>query len=79
MGFVMDLLYASQGATKADQFREGLILLKPYTAWTSGTWKIDDAVLPWNNIQNTPSDIDMLTRYLVSTMKKQLRKLRRVA
>jgi hypothetical protein len=35
--------------------------------------------LLWNDIQNTPSDIDLLTRFLVSTTKRQLRKLRRVA
>lgn len=79
MGFVMDLLYAGQSATTAAEFRDGLLLLKPYTAWTSGTWKFDDSELPWNDIQNTPTDIDLLTRYLVSTMKRQFRKLRRVA
>lgn len=79
MGFVMDLLYGTQGATKKEDFRPGLELLKPYTAWTSGTWKMDNCELPWNDIQNTPSDIDLLTRYLVSTTKRQLRKLRRAA
>lgn len=79
MGFVMDLLYANQGATRADEFAVGLELLKPYTAWTSGTWKMSEYDLPWNDIQNTPSDIDLLTRHLVSTTKRQLRKLRRAA
>ena len=36
-------------------------------------------IRPWNGIQNTPSDIDLLTRYLVSALKKALRKPRRVA
>jgi DGQHR domain-containing protein len=79
MGFVMDLLYANQGATRAGEFAVGLQLLKPYTAWTSGTWKMSEYDLPWNDIQNTPSDIDLLTRHLVSTTKRQLRKLRRAA
>lgn len=79
MGFVMDLLFANSLATKAEEFAGGLELLKPYTAWTSGTWKMDGCELLWNNIQNTPSDIDLLTRFLVSTTKRQLRKLRRVA
>lgn len=79
MGFVMDLLFSSQGATTKQQFVPGLELLKPYTAWTSGTWKMDDCELQWNDIQNTPSDIDLLTRYLVSTTKRQLRRLRKVA
>jgi DGQHR domain-containing protein len=79
MGFVMDLLYANQGASTADEFMEGLELLRPYTAWTSGSWKTMEYEIPWNDIQNTPSDIDLLTRHLVSTTKRQLRKLRRVA
>jgi DGQHR domain-containing protein len=79
MGFVMDLLHSSQGATTKEDFVPGLELLKPFTAWTSGTWKMDDCEFPWNDIQNTPSDIDLLTRHLVSTTKRQLRKLRRAA
>ncbi len=79
MGFVMDLLYANQGATTAEQFEEGLELLKPYTAWTQGNWPITNYDVPWNYLQNTPQDIDILTRHLVTTTKRQLRKLRRVA
>ena len=79
MGFVMDLLYADQGATTADQFVGPLELLKPYTAWTTGNWPITGYDVPWNDLQNTPQDIDLLTRHLVSTTKRQLRRLRRAA
>lgn len=79
MGFVMDLLYASRGAMSASAFAAGLHMLKPYTAWTSGVWKTADYEIPWNDIQNTPSDIELLTKHLVSTTKRQLRKLRRAA
>lgn len=79
MGFVMDLLYANQGARTAEHFEEGLELLKPYTAWTQGNWPIAGYDVPWNDLQNTPQDIDMLTRHLVSTTKRQLRRLRRAA
>lgn len=79
MGFVMDLLYANQGARKAEHFIGPLELLKPYTAWTQGIWPIDGYNVPWNHLQNTPQDVDILTRHLVSTTKRQLRKLRRVA
>ncbi len=79
MGFVMDLLYAINGARTAAHFEQGLALLKPYTAWTQGNWPIADYEVPWNHLQNTPQDIDTLTRHLVSTTKRQLRKLRRVA
>jgi len=79
MGFVMDQLYASEGATRRYQFEQGLILLRPHTAWTSGQWQLgtfDNR--PWNGIQNTPSDIDVLTRYLVSALKRALRRPRHV-
>jgi DGQHR domain-containing protein len=80
MGFVMDHLYSVEGATERDQFEPGLRQLAPFTAWTSGQWPLESwDTRPWNGIQNTPSDIDLLTRYLVSALKKALRKPRRIA
>jgi len=79
MGFVMDHLYSVEGATERHEFEAGLALLAPYTAWTNGQWQLDTwDTRPWNGIQNTPSDIDLLTRYLISSLKKALRKSRRV-
>lgn len=79
MGFVMDLLYSNEGATTTDQFIGHLELLRPHTAWTSGHWPIAGYEVLWNDLQNTPQDIDMLTRHLVSTTKRQLRKMRHAA
>lgn len=80
MGFVMDHLYSLEGAITRKQFEPGLRLLAPHTAWTSGQWQLESwDTRPWNGIQNTPSDIDLLTRYLVSSLKKALRKPRRIA
>lgn len=73
MGFVMDLLFALRNATTKADFIPALEILKPCTAWTSGSWNIDGNEFPWNGIQNTPSDIDLLTRHLVSTTKRLLR------
>jgi DGQHR domain-containing protein len=79
MGFVMDQLYSTEGAKKRQQFQWGLQLLQPYTAWTSGQWELEaDDRRPWNGIQNTSTDIDLLTRYLVSSLRRALRKPRRV-
>jgi DGQHR domain-containing protein len=79
MGFVMDHLFSAEGATTRHEFEPGLRLLAPYTAWTSGQWPLETTdTRPWNGIQNTPSDIDLLTRYLVTSLKKALRKPRRV-
>lgn len=79
MGFVMDLLVANLNATTKDDFIPALKILKPFTAWTSGSWNMDGHEFPWNAIQNTPSDIDLLTRHLVSTTKRQLRALEQIA
>jgi DGQHR domain-containing protein len=75
MGFVMELLYSSRDAMKCEDFVPGLQLLREFTAWTSGHWRFDDYdVRPWNEIQNTPSDIDLLSNYLVRSLKKALRR-----
>ncbi|ODV42727.1 hypothetical protein AWV79_24205 [Cupriavidus sp. UYMMa02A] len=80
MGFVMELLYSTEGARLKNEFVRGLELLKPYTAWTSGTWELSqNDIRPWNGIQNTPSDIDLLANYLTRTLKRLLRKPRRIA
>jgi len=79
MGYVMELLYSLEGATTKDEFMPGLQLLKPHTAWTSGTWDLGNGdVRFWNGIQNTPTDIDLLTTCLTRTLKRLLRKPRRV-
>ena len=79
MGFVMDHLYSVHAATKREHFIPSLRLLEPYTAWTNGQWQLDVSdIRPWNGIQNTPSDIDLLTRHLISSLRRALRKLRRV-
>lgn len=80
MGYVMELLYSSEGATTKAEFIPGLKLLKPYTAWTSGTWDLAEGdARPWNGIQNTPTDIDLLTSCLTRSLKRALRKPRRIA
>lgn len=73
MGFVMDLLVSNKNAKTRSDFAPSLEKLKPFTAWTSGTWKIAGQEFPWNAIQNTPSFIDLLTRHLVVSMKRELR------
>ena len=78
MGFVMDHLYSVEGATDRRDFEPGLRLLAPYTAWTGGQWPLETwDMRPWNGIQNTPSDIDLLTRHLIKSLKKSLRSPRR--
>jgi DGQHR domain-containing protein len=79
LGYVMEILYSTNGSTTLDEFTEGLELIKPYTAWTSGTWELEDNdKRPWNGVQNTPSDVYLLSKYLVKVTKKAARKLNKV-
>ncbi len=79
MSYVMEILYDSHNATKSHQFVAGLHLLKSYTAWTSGEWIFaEDDIRPWNGIQNTPTDVNLLSNYLVRTLKRALKKQLRV-
>jgi DGQHR domain-containing protein len=75
MGFVMESLYASDDARTRDGFVPGLELLKPYTAWTSGSWEMKDgSIRPWNKIQNTPIDVTELIESLLKSLRKARRK-----
>ncbi|MNP29250.1 hypothetical protein D3C76_1222650 [compost metagenome] len=75
LGFVMEELYAKQGTADKDDFVEGLRLLKPHTAWTSGEWRFSDRDRrPWNGVQNTPSDISLLTEYLTQKLRQELKR-----
>ncbi|MEE5053293.1 DGQHR domain-containing protein DpdB [Pseudomonas alliivorans] len=75
LSFVMELLYSDQGTTSKEGFIKGLKLLKPHTAWTSGEWHISATdQRPWNGIQNTPTDIGLLTKYLTDKLKQELKR-----
>jgi hypothetical protein len=83
MGFVMEMLYSAELPncnTTYDKFLVGLNELKAHTAWTSGTWTFSEFDMrAWNGIQNTSSDIDLLSNFLVRSLKRSLRRLGRNA
>ena len=77
MGFVMELLFVGFGEVSKEKFIQGLSLLKPKTAWTEGKWHFTkDDHRPWNGIQNTPSDIDLLTNYLIRNLRNAMKSSR---
>ncbi len=43
--------------------RSQLAQLAPHCCWTAGTWP--ELNLPWNEVQNTPKHIKMLSNYLI--------------
>lgn len=70
LGYVMEELH-HQGAVTCQDFVDGLQKIKPFTAWTSGEWVFAaNDRRPWNGIQNTPTDIAMLSRFLLHTLKQ---------
>lgn len=75
LGYAMEFLHSRTGAISRTQFQEGLKLLTASVAWSSGTWRFSESEeRPWNSIQNTSSDINLLSNYLVRELKRQLRR-----
>lgn len=72
LGFVMDAL--TDGVSAPDLL--GLDLertisgLRDHCAWTSGVWNFGpDQVRRWNGVQNTPTDVKLLTGHLLRLLK----------
>jgi hypothetical protein len=65
MGHLMDRMLGSLRAADLQDpqvIRGPLTALAPHCHWTSGRWDVLDR--DWNQIQNTPQDINLLSRYL---------------
>jgi len=70
MGFVMEHLHNTTGASKSSVFADGLKALKGKTAWTEGYWEFGhDSRRPWNSLQFVPRDYLELGHYLVKIIK----------
>ena len=72
LGFVMDAL--TEGIPAAEipgaDLGKPLARLKSVCAWTDGTWDFGDGELRrWNGLQNTPSDVRLLTNFLIRAIK----------
>lgn len=69
LGYVMDAISDSCGTESvptADAFATGLKRIAPACKWTSGYWNFGkDLMRRWNDLQNTPRDIQLLTDYLL--------------
>jgi DGQHR domain-containing protein len=69
MGFLMDAIsdrHRHVGAPREPDFREDLEPLKAVCRWTSGFWDFGPGVQrKWNEVQNTPRDIQLLSNYLM--------------
>ncbi|OOC50878.1 MULTISPECIES: DGQHR domain-containing protein DpdB [Nocardiopsis] len=71
MGFVMDTLTDELPAegVRCEAVRSAVASLETEVAWTSGTWRFSDGEeRKWNGLQNTPSDVHLLTTHLLKVI-----------
>lgn len=70
LGFVMDAIAEGRlprETPRAEDFERGLAQLAPQCHWTNGYWCLSaDHLRRWNDLQNTPRDIQLLTDFLLS-------------
>jgi DGQHR domain-containing protein len=69
MGYLMDAIgerFRDVGSPREEHFRQDLLPLFEVCRWTDGYWDFGPGVQrKWNEVQNTPKDIQMLTNYLM--------------
>jgi DGQHR domain-containing protein len=69
LGFLMDAISdrnRRDGVPTREVFRADLAPLSPVCRWTEGHWEFGPgAQRKWNEVQNTPKDIQMLANYLL--------------
>ena len=69
LGFLMDAIadpMLERGKPDVAGFARELRKIEPVCHWTSGEWDFGDGTLRrWNEIQNTPGNVQMLTSYLL--------------
>lgn len=76
LGYVMDHVYMEQpaGQWQAQAITQALELLRPYCAWTKGTWDFGEAgTRPWNDLQNVSKDIRLLATYFQRILRAETR------
>jgi DGQHR domain-containing protein len=68
MGFVMDAIvdrYAPDNWPTIEEFASDISQLKPVCHWTGGVWDFGAIERRWNDLQNTPRDIQLLANFLL--------------
>lgn len=78
MGFLMDAIADHHGTGEdlpdTNDFAVALKAIKDDCHWTEGTWDLGDGVVRrWNDIQNTPRDIQRVTDFLLARYRAGVR------
>jgi len=72
MGYVMETIYSRTSKPAYRTFVKALNPLRKHVAWTSGKWHLPHGeILKWDQIENTPRQIQKLAIHLVGLAKKQ--------
>ena len=76
MGLVMDAIaenYQTGDGPTSEVFRIELDLLREVCHWTDGSWEfLDGRQRKWNEVQNTPKDIQMLAMHLLTQYQRHV-------
>ena len=75
LGLIMDAIadrYRHTGSVSEDMFVEDLSALRDVCRWTDGYWDFGPGrQRKWNEVQNTPKDIEVLANYLLTQYKSR--------
>lgn len=72
MGHVMETIYSRTSKPTHSAFVKALRPLRKHTAWTSGAWHFGrDEKVKWDQIENTPRQINKLAIFLVGLAKNR--------
>jgi DGQHR domain-containing protein len=76
MGFLMDAIsdrYRHLGSLSQKKFEDNLAPLKDFCRWTNGFWDFGGGIQrKWNEIQNTPKDIQILTNFMLNKYREKM-------
>ena len=70
LGFLMDAIAEQFEQIEPDSadFETHLQLIAPLCAWTGGSWKLGPYQRRWNDLQNTPRDVQVVADHLLSSV-----------
>lgn len=77
LGFLMDAIDEQFDEIEPDvsDFAEHLQLIAPLCAWTGGSWKLGPYQRKWNDLQNTPRDVQVIADHLLSSYSRVIKRL----
>jgi DGQHR domain-containing protein len=77
LGFLMDAITEQfeEFEPETSDFEAHLQLIAPLCAWTGGSWKLGRYRRRWNDLQNTPRDVQVVADHLLSAYRRARREL----